>query len=1406
MNRGKISFDYSWKITMEDSRRPFTPQIQPGTPTPEHSQSPPGRTSKSSKSATDNSVSPSRKTFQKDSKKDSSKTLNAKKSSSKDTMDTDKFSKSQNRKSKEKNSQDADENQTNRNMTDENFINTAIQPLRPESATRADSSLSQNAPSSIAETGYIPFSVEPSFGKIEPGKSQIFKVKFSPLNVNEYQARLVCQIPNSEEGKIGHIIPIKGRSLLPYCHFELEQSDYVTSGRRNPDLPGPSGAASGLGLDPLTKVIEFNSIGIGRKQRKLFNIINPTNVDYDFEWIKEEQNDGKRHNQFTCVNSRGFLSSGRTGQTGFEFEPNEIGVDESFWRFCIPKLNLSIPVLLVGITKEPRVIFDKSYVMFDPLLVGHTGTQIVNLINQENERLQFNIEPTSCYTESRSEVVMVNPSSGLIEANSKQPICLSFTPRDQRKSTFNLKCCIDSASKCLTLNVKGEGFAIQTALFCEDTITGNRIEFSHTFVNEIHMGQVEKNETCFRNLYIVNKGKYLANFEWHLTSQYADSLQCFSIEPTSGHIDPGDKQHCVLKYHAKHEKSTIANLLLKIDNGCAYSVHLDGIAVKPDVNFSFENFDFGKCFVYKAGMKINSTKLLLSNKGSKDLNVACVSELDTSVFQFDFKQQILPAGKSIETTINFIPRQLKLYEQILIFELNGLTRRQVKLIGQGVQFRLELADSKNKIFDIGTLEVGKQSKKHLKLVNKSGTDIHFNLVFEPKNADLINLTNNKKNDNKSQIQISPMQNLFLKENELINVEIKFGPNKRLAKFVEDLYVEYCGIHAPLCSIRGACLGYNIWLESGTLPFGAIAQKCSTTKRIVMHNDGDIGASFRWDVQAIKPEFSIYPAIGYISAGMHVTFDVTLNPGELSSDLRKENVKCFVEGIQQPLKLTLTGSCVQVVAQKEMHHFETNVRQRDSKHITIWNRTNAQWNLQPVIEGDYFFGLENFTVDANSSNSYEITYSPMSMTTADKKHNGSVFFPLPDGTGLLYNLIGSANVPKPAAKIQREVPCKTACVELVQVENWLKKAQRFRVTFDMVKPDKADPSTSIKGNEYIDVPGNGKKEYKVNFLAHKEGVTILKLTFKNELTNEYVFYEMVFKAVRAASIGTIDLVTQVRVPVSYSIRLENPLLNSITFSATCTNISEILVANNVTISSKSHGDFNFEYLPLRSGESTAKLEITSAELGTSVYDLNLKAIAAPAEKPIYFKTWLGSSQCQVAKFFNFCKQKTDYVCKVSSPDFKVDKSVPAVSSTVPSGIEVSFDVTYEPTNLRDTKATLTLTSPIGGEYVIPLFGSCLPPKPQGPFVIKSGTTRPIEFKNVFSTPLNFSFAIDNPLFHVAKQNELIKAHQTHKIMVGFDGNDSPNKADVMAKLVVTAPKSAGVSNNIQWVFYLKGISN
>ena len=77
----------------------------------------------------------------------------------------------------------------------------------------------------------------------------------------------VHRVPNLEEGKQGPVLAVKARSMMPYCHFELEDSDYITGSRRNPELPGPGGAPPGSTLDPNTRVIEFVSIGVQVNRR-----------------------------------------------------------------------------------------------------------------------------------------------------------------------------------------------------------------------------------------------------------------------------------------------------------------------------------------------------------------------------------------------------------------------------------------------------------------------------------------------------------------------------------------------------------------------------------------------------------------------------------------------------------------------------------------------------------------------------------------------------------------------------------------------------------------------------------------------------------------------------------------------------------------------------------------------------------------------------------------------------------------------------------------------------------------------------------------------------------------------------------------------------------------------------------
>lgn len=118
-------------------------------------------------------------------------------------------------------------------------------------------------------------------------------------------------IPNLEPGAHGPVVGIRARSLMPYCHFELEDSDYLRTARRNPELPGPGGLPAGTTLDPNTRVIEFRTVGVGVKCRKQFSIINPTNQNYTYQWTCKDLPNSKKMPEFTCLTVRGSISSGK---------------------------------------------------------------------------------------------------------------------------------------------------------------------------------------------------------------------------------------------------------------------------------------------------------------------------------------------------------------------------------------------------------------------------------------------------------------------------------------------------------------------------------------------------------------------------------------------------------------------------------------------------------------------------------------------------------------------------------------------------------------------------------------------------------------------------------------------------------------------------------------------------------------------------------------------------------------------------------------------------------------------------------------------------------------------------------------------------------------------------------------
>ena len=76
------------------------------------------------------------------------------------------------------------------------------------------------------------------------------------------------------------------------------------------------------------------------------------------------------------------------------------------------------------------------------------------------------------------------------------------------------------------------------------------------------------------------------------------------------------------------------------------------------------------------------------------------------------------------------------------------------------------------------------------------------------------------------------------------------------------------------------------------------------------------------------------------------------------------------------------------------------------------------------------------------------------------------------------------------------------------------------------------------------------------------------------------------------------------------------------------------------------EFIVEYLPLKVEETSTKLVLSSAELGTYTYDLVLRSLPPSPEKPLFFRAALGGSQTLNATFLNYSKSKCEYTIKVS----------------------------------------------------------------------------------------------------------------------------------------------------------------
>ncbi|PNH08880.1 Hydrocephalus-inducing protein [Tetrabaena socialis] len=505
-------------------------------------------------------------------------------------------------------------------------------------------------------------------------------------------------------------------------------------------------------------------------------------------------------------------------------------------------------------------------------------------------------------------------------------------------------------------------------------------------------------------------------------------------------------------------------------NGPKYTLLLSGVGHKPRLDLSWFNHDFGLQPLWQPGMAPAVKALRLRNDDTQPIAVDC-------------GPLVLQPGESREWVVTFKPRGASAARLSLPLEINGLYTVHVEAKGEGSPLRVEVANPAQRAVNFGPVSAGGSATRVVSVVNRGRTPATLSLAPSAQLLARCSLD----------VIPAPGTELVLRPRESADLTFFFRPPARMRPFTEELLVNLCGVPTPLATLTGACLGTELRLASDSLPFGPVVLGSRAVKRLQLENTGDVGTKFAWDTRALGPHFAIFPSDGFLAPGQDVKLDVTFQPTEVNPDVRVDKVKLRVEGGEEAV-LTLTGACIATTAQPEAVTLSCNVRASASQSVTISNTSSTPWSLRPVLQHDFFSGPESLSVPANSKATYPITFKPLAMSTPEQPHEGSVFFPIPDGTGLLYRLVGRAEAPVPEGKVERAVQAKTAHVEVLKCHNWLHKPQRFHV---VVERKGGDKSAQISAPEYVDVPALSSKEVKLSVYCYTAAAVNATVTFKNE---------------------------------------------------------------------------------------------------------------------------------------------------------------------------------------------------------------------------------------------------------------------------------------------------------------------
>ncbi|OQV16015.1 Hydrocephalus-inducing protein-like protein [Hypsibius exemplaris] len=1203
------------------------------------------------------------------------------------------------------------------------------------------------------------FIVSPGMGVINPTTSQIFTLEFRPEEALEYMGCLFFQLENQDPRGLPLALPIHGTARLPILHLNTATQTNL----RWSEVPNQD-----------SRILDFRCIGTDATLTQQLVLTNPTDADYEFTLNCLDYEDTKKP-PFEVSRKAGLVAAGKRSMVDVTFIPYCLGAMESKWALQVPAQGVVVALNFNAVVRDPDVSLTPLVMAFKPLLPKMRKTKNMTLSNNELIDLKFEVDMENFkgYDHMTWEVV---PSKGIIKAKTQRELAVSVFATKEFTANLVLMCRVEKCSQPLRMTLEHEILApVIEIIYLNDNNRTTLLDDSDGHSNTVDFGHTDACSVYKKNFQMTNNGsinisykaKIISVASKHDETRDRPERTFLQLSSPEGIIMPGKSFMLILTYMPRSLKDKLTHLqvVIEIEFGPRYILALTGDLLNIDIDFSFDECDFGPVLIVRDSPEVGTTvPLIIANHTRRQISLDLVNYVLPPSMAFEFAPLSLEPGNSTIHTVMFLPTDVGHCTGVLTFLMNQSITKSVVLKGEGVEMHVAVpARMRHLLFN--TSEIGIKSTVEVEVLNQSQVEVTGRVVLENKSKS----TQLKSLMDEKILHVYPEVDNIIPAQKSLKATINFLPLTRTLNFDARVsFVTDQQVVRELSTLTGNCDGLDVILQERVIDFGALVLNGSLRRNIVMKSLSELGAYFSWDCAKIAPHFIIKPRKGYVPAKGEVVFEITFCPKSLSSDIRI-HTECDLPGNRKPIQLSLVGSCIPLPTSKDTIVFECPVRQTDAKPLTLTNTTTTVWQVKPFVNNDRWTVPASITVKPNVTETFEAVFKPLD----GGPHQAVVSVMLPTGQAAVFNLFGKTQPPKPNGKIARDVPCRTEQREFMTLHNWLPKMQAFRVIYEYVKPDKPDASIELTGKGVVHIPALAQLEYEFIFKALRDkdvnAVYIYRIIFKCEETGEYQYYDLQYKVVKGPSFDSKTIISHVRTLRRESVKIMNPLDTPVSLAFMLQgNTSEVTLepTTHIAVGGKREVEIFLDYFPLKPGLAQGRIDVASPELGAFFIELTLQATAGTHETPIHFECVLGATTTQSCKILNYGRTKADFLVKVTegASEFQLvsDRSTYSVQpGTITYPSEQAIEVLFDPCQLGEFHGKVLAASPAAGEFHFVFIGNCIRPKPKGPYVIApTGESVPLlEFKNPFLRPSAFNLVSSNRVFVVKDVTDMVKAKKT-----------------------------------------------